>query len=57
MRTMLNLLDPVFNGMGGSELYRAQVFPDLFPHQKPMMIENWSKQDREMYCGNLKEIK
>lgn len=48
---MLNIMDGVFNGMGGSELYRAQVFPELFPHQKRMMVENWSVQDREMYCG------
>jgi len=43
-------MDSVFNGMAGSELYRAQVFPELFPHQKRMLIENWSEQDIEMYC-------
>jgi hypothetical protein len=44
-------MDPVFNGMGRSELYRAQITPDLFPHEKPMLVENWSAEDREMYCG------
>lgn len=48
---MINLLDGTFNGMGGSEFYRGQVFPDLFPEAKPMLIENWPAQDREMYCG------
>jgi hypothetical protein len=47
----MNIMDAFFNGMGGSEMYRAQVFPELFPHQKPMLVENWSRQDREMYCG------
>ena len=48
---MLNIMDEVYNGMAGSEFYRAQVFPELYPHQKPMLIHNWSQQDREMYCG------
>lgn len=47
----MNLFDSTFNGMPGSELYRAQAFPDLFPHPKPMLIDNWDPQDREMYCG------
>ena len=41
----------MFNGMGGSEVYRAQVFPELYPYEKPMLIGNWSVQDREMFCG------
>lgn len=45
----MNIMDPVYNGMGGSEMYRAQVFPELFPHQKPMLIHNWSEQDIQMY--------
>lgn len=48
---MHHLLDGTFNGMGGSELYRRELLPDLFPHQKPMRIENWPDDDREMYVG------
>jgi hypothetical protein len=48
---VLNIIDPLFNGMGASELYRAQVFPELFRHQLPMLVQNWSDLDREMYCG------
>lgn len=48
---MHHLLDGTFNGMGGSELYRRELLPDLFPHRKPMLIDNWSEQDREMYVG------
>jgi len=44
-----NLMDPTFNGMPGSEMYRAQIFPELFPHEKRMLIENWDEQDIEMY--------
>jgi hypothetical protein len=44
-------MDSLFNGMGGSEQYRAEVFPELFPHQELMKIGNWSELDREMYCG------
>jgi hypothetical protein len=48
---MTNIMDELFNGLPGSELYRALVFKNLFPHEKPMLIGNWSKQDREMFCG------
>ena len=48
---VLNIMDAMFNGMGGSEFYRSQVFPELFPHEKPMIIDNWTAEEREMYCG------
>lgn len=48
---MHNLFDSTFNGMPGSEMYRAQVVPDLYPHEKPMLIQNWPEQDQEMFCG------
>jgi len=44
-------MDPLFNGLARVEMYRAQIIPDLFPNQKRMLIENWSADDREMYCG------
>jgi hypothetical protein len=44
-------MDPVFNGMGRSEFYRSQIFPELFPHEPPMLMHNWSRDDLEMYCG------
>jgi len=46
-----NIFDAKFNGMGGSEMYRALIAPDLFPHEKPMLVDNWPAEDREMYCG------
>ncbi|AEK08496.1 hypothetical protein PBI_DAVINCI_53 [Mycobacterium phage DaVinci] len=48
---MIDLFDGGFNGAGRSEMYRAQVVPDLFPDEKPMLIENWSQDDLEMYVG------
>lgn len=53
---MHNLMDALFNGTARSEMYRAQIFPELFPHERPMMIENWSAEDREMYCGITKGL-
>ncbi|AEK07325.1 hypothetical protein PBI_MYXUS_53 [Mycobacterium phage Myxus] len=46
-----NLLDPTFNGMPGSEMYRSEVFPDLWPNEKPMLLENWSPEERGMFIG------
>ncbi len=48
---MHNLIDPTFNGMPASEMYRAQVFPELWPHQREMMLDNWPIEDLEMYVG------
>ena len=48
---MLNIFDPVFNGMARSELYRSQVTPELFPNEPPMRMENWSADDLEMFVG------
>ena len=48
---MHNLLDPIFNGMPRSEMYRSHVFPELFPHEPKMQIHNWPLDDLEMYVG------
>ncbi|ALA48155.1 hypothetical protein AU152_gp42 [Mycobacterium phage Phlei] len=47
----MNLFDDTFNGAGRSEMYRYQLTPDLFPHEKPMLLDNWSPEDLEMYVG------
>ena len=48
---MNNIMDSLFNGMAGSEFYRSQVFPELYPHEPRMLIENWHPEDLEFYCG------
>jgi len=48
---MHNLIDALFNGMPGSEMYRAQIFPELFPDQPEMRLDNWPLEDLEMYVG------
>lgn len=48
---MQNIFDATFNGL--PELYRAELTPDLYPHQKPMRLENWAQDDLEMYIGGV----
>lgn len=48
-----NIMDPLFNGMGGSEFYRSMVFPDLFPG-RPVRLENWTKDDIELYVTGVR---
>jgi hypothetical protein len=50
---MDNLFDDSFNGSPRSQMYRAELTPDLFPHEKPMRMENWSQDDLEMYVGGV----
>lgn len=49
---MDSLFDAGFNG-ARSEMYRAEVTPDLFPHERPMLLQNWSEDDLEMYVGGI----
>ncbi|AOQ28170.1 hypothetical protein SEA_DUDELITTLE_52 [Mycobacterium phage DudeLittle] len=49
---MHNIMDPTFNGMPGSEMYRGEVFPELFPGPR-MRLENWPQEDLEMYVGGI----
>jgi hypothetical protein len=44
------VFDPGFIGQDRADMYRAAVFPELFD-EKPMLIQNWSAEDREAYCG------
>lgn len=46
-----NIFDPLFNGMTHSEMYRACVMTDIFKHEPPMLLQNWSQVDLEMFCG------
>ena len=48
---MLNIMDPLFNGLARVELYRAQLVPELYPNYKPFLVHNWTAEEREMYCG------
>lgn len=36
-----------------TDMYRAQVFPELYPNEKPMLIGNWPQEDLEAYCGGV----
>ena len=48
---MNSIFDGGFNGATRSEMYRAQVAPELFPNEKPMLVRQWPAEDREAYCG------
>lgn len=47
-----SIFDSAFNGMGGSEMYRAWVIPELYPnHQSAPQprFENWDEEDIAIY--------
>jgi hypothetical protein len=52
-RSGLSIFDPLFNGMPRSEMYRAQSFPELFPNEQAMRVQQWPAEDREAYCGGI----
>lgn len=34
-------------------MYLAAVFPELYPEERPMRVDNWPIEDREAYCGGV----
>lgn len=32
-------------------MYRAFVFPELYPKERPARVDNWPIEDRIAYCG------
>lgn len=48
---MNNIFDGQFNGLARGSMYRAWVFPDVFPEERPAMIPNWSDEEKEAFCG------
>ncbi|ASR77154.1 hypothetical protein KIV66_gp46 [Mycobacterium phage MyraDee] len=48
---MDSIFDGAFNGQPCSEMYRAQVVPELFPDQPRMRVENWPAEDRAYLVG------
>lgn len=45
------LFDGMFSDIERASMYKAQVFPELFPEEKPMMLHNWPAEDLEAYVG------
>ena len=48
---MSTLFDPDFSQSPRNEMYRAHVFPDLYPDEPQPVLSNWSDEDLEAYCG------
>lgn len=46
-----NIFDAKFNGLPRSSMYRAWVFPEEFPEERPAMLQNWSDEEKEAFCG------
>lgn len=47
-----SIFDGTFNGMGGSEFYRATVIPELYPNHGTVpryRLENWPQEDVDVY--------
>jgi hypothetical protein len=45
------IFDPEFSDIERAALYKAAVCPELFPDEKPMLVDNWAREDLEAYCG------
>lgn len=46
-----SLFDSTFNGAGRIEMYRRWMVPDLYPHELDPVLNNWSDEEKELYCG------
>lgn len=48
---MNSIFDSTFNGAARSTMYRSWVVADLAPDERPAMIQNWSDEEKEAFCG------
>jgi hypothetical protein len=48
---MINIFDMPFSGMPRAQMYQAQVVPEEFPHERPMLVDQWHPEDRVAFCG------
>lgn len=46
-------MDYQFNDCPRIGMYRAGVVPDLYPDEKLMLVDRWSKEDQEMFVGGI----
>ena len=45
------VFDGSLNNMPGIDMYRAWVFPDLYPAERQPVLKNWDKDDLGAFCG------
>lgn len=42
---------PGFSSSPMADMYRAWVYPEIFPDQRQPVLKNWTAEDLEEYCG------
>lgn len=46
-----NIFGSAFSQCARSDMYRAWVYPELYPNERQPVLSNWSVEDLEAYCG------
>jgi hypothetical protein len=52
-----NIFDPLFSGLARASMYRSWVFADLFPDEPQPVLNNWTAEDLQAFCGIYSEVK
>lgn len=47
----MNIFDGEFSSVTRVDMYRAQITPELYPDERPMMLGNWDPEDLAAFCG------
>lgn len=50
-----SVFSSAFSSAPHADMYRAWVFPDLYPDEPQPRLNNWPDEDLWMYCGIIKE--
>jgi hypothetical protein len=48
---MTSIFEVPFSGIPRAKMYQAAVIPDEFPHERPMLVNQWHPEDQVAYCG------
>jgi hypothetical protein len=45
----LDIFDGLLSGMPRLNMYRAQVYPELYPCERPMLLDNWPEPEQDVF--------
>lgn len=46
-----DLFSGALNSAARIDMYRSWLYPDLYPNERGAVLQNWSPEDKTMYCG------
>lgn len=46
-----DLFSGALNSAARIDMYRSWIYQDLYPDERPAVLQNWTEDDKKEYCG------